>query len=385
MTKELRELLNQLENKKTEVRTLMGEDKVDEAESVMNEVRSLQKKIEVQRALDAQEAGETREGIEIETRSGENEIEYRDVFMKAIRNRNLNSEERELLETAIEEVRAMSGKTDEDGGLVIPADVQTKINELSRSFDALEQYVTVEPVSTRSGSRVLEKNADMVPFAEVDEMGEIPDTDNPKFSKIDYNIKDRSGILPLSRSLLQDSDQAILNHVIKWLGKKSKVTRNVLILNALDTLKKKAIATIDDIKDVTNVDLDPAISANAIVLTNQDGFNYIDKLKDEKGNYILEQDPTNKTKKLLFGVHPVVVISNRFLKSAENKAPFVIGDLKELIVLFKREQMELASTEVGGDAFKRNTLDVRAIQRDDVVIWDSEAAVYGQIDLTPTP
>lgn len=385
LSKELRELLAKLENKKTEVRTFMGEDKMEEAEAAMEEVRSLEKKIELQRALDTQEAGETREGNEIETRGqgpGQ-EFEYRDVFLKALRNKPLNSEEREALDQIIES-RAMSGLNGEDGGLVIPQDIQTRINELSRSFDALEQYVTVEPVTTRSGSRVLEKNSEMVPFAEVDEMGNIPDTDNPKFSKVDYAVKDRAGILPLSRSLLQDSDQNILSYVEKWLGKKSKVTRNTLIINAIKTLTKKAIADFDDIKTVFNVDLDPAISANSIALTNQDGFNHLDQMKDSDGKYVLQPDPTQPSRKLLNG-KPVVVVSNRFLKTdtVNNKAPLVLGDLKETVVLFKREEMELASTDVGGQAFARNTLDLRAIQRDDVKVWDSEAAVYGELDLTP--
>ncbi len=80
-----------------------------------------------------------------------------------------------------------------------------------------------------------------------------------------------------------------------------------------------------------------------------------------------------------------MVISNRFLKTKTKKAPLIIGDLKEAIVLFKREDMELASTDVGGKAFTRNTLDLRAIQRDDVKLWDNEAAVYGEIDLSTTP
>lgn len=383
LSKELRELLAQLEEKKSEVRSLMSEDKVEEAEAMMNEVRSLQKKIELQRSLDDSETEQRQVGNELETRFGEEDIEYRDVFMKALRNKPLNAEEREFLENELEQ-RAMSGLTGEDGGLVIPQDIQTKINELSRSFDALEQYVTVEPVQTRSGSRVLEKNAEMVPFAEITEMGEIPETDNPKFFNMEYAIKDRAGILPLSRSLLKDSDQNILNYVIKWLGKKSKVTRNVLILNVIDKLTKQAIKSLDDIKDVLNVKLDPAISPNAILLTNQDGFNYLDKLKDKDGKYILQPDPTKPNRKLFDG-KPVVVISNRFLKTkgtTAKKAPLIIGDLKEAIVLFKREDMELASTDVGGKAFTRNTLDLRAIQRDDVKLWDSEAAVYGELDLS---
>lgn len=384
MSKELRELLAKLEGKKEEVRSLMGEDKVAEAEQMMEEVRSLQKKVDLQRSLDESETEERNNGREVETRNVDGEMEYRDVFMKALRNKSLSTEEREFLENDLEK-RAMSGLTGEDGGLVIPQDIQTKINELSRSFDALEQYVSVEPVRTRSGSRVLEKNSDMVPFVEITEMGEIPETDNPKFSNVQYAVKDRAGILPLSRSLLQDSDQNILKYVINWLGKKSKVTRNVLILNVIEKLTRQAIKSLDDIKDVLNVKLDPAISPNAILLTNQDGFNYLDKLKDKDGKYILQSDPTQKNKKLFAGTNPVVIVSNRFLKTkgtTNKKAPLIIGDLKEAIVLFKREDMELASTDVGGKAFTRNTLDLRAIQRDDVQMWDNEAAVYGEIDLS---
>ncbi|HDR7285500.1 phage major capsid protein [Bacillus cereus] len=384
MSKELRELLAKLEGKKEEVRSLMREDKVAEAEQMMEEVRSLQKKVDLQRSLDESEAEERNNGREVETRNVDGEMEYRDVFMKALRNKPLNAEEREFLEDDLEK-RAMSGLTGEDGGLVIPQDIQTRINELARSFDALEQYVTVEPVRTRSGSRVLEKNSEMIPFVEITEMGEIPETDNPKFSNVQYAVKDRAGILPLSRSLLQDSDQNILKYVINWLGKKSKVTRNVLILNVIEKLTKQAIKSLDDIKDVLNVKLDPAISPNAILLTNQDGFNYLDKLKDKDGKYILQSDPTQKNKKLFAGTNPVVVVSNRFLKTkgtTNKKAPLIIGDLKEAIVLFKREDMELASTDVGGKAFTRNTLDLRAIQRDDVQMWDNEAAVYGEIDLS---
>ncbi|MGE7427962.1 phage major capsid protein [Bacillus thuringiensis] len=384
MSKELRELLAKLEGKKEEVRSLMGEDKVAEAEQMMEEVRSLQKKVDLQRSLDESETEERNNGREVETRNVDGEMEYRDVFMRALRNKSLSTEEREFLENDLEK-RAMSGLTGEDGGLVIPQDIQTKINELSRSFDALEQYVTVEPVRTRSGSRVLEKNSDMVPFVEITEMGEIPETDNPKFSNVEYATKDRAGILPLSRSLLKDSDQNILKYVTNWLGKKSKVTRNVLILSVIEKLAKQAIKSLDDIKDVLNVKLDPAISPNAILLTNQDGFNYLDKLKDKDGKYILQPDPTQPNRKLFNGSNPVVVISNRFLKTKTKKAPLIIGDLKEAIVLFKREDMELASTDVGGKAFTRNTLDLRAIQRDDVKLWDNEAAVYGEIDLSTTP
>jgi len=58
---------------------------------------------------------------------------------------------------------------DGDVGIVVPQDIQTQINTLMREWNDLSQYVTVENVSTLSGSRVLETDADMTPFAVVDE------------------------------------------------------------------------------------------------------------------------------------------------------------------------------------------------------------------------
>ena len=46
MSKELREMLQALEEKKAKVRALLSEDKMTDTENLMAEVRSLQKKIE---------------------------------------------------------------------------------------------------------------------------------------------------------------------------------------------------------------------------------------------------------------------------------------------------------------------------------------------------
>ena len=57
-------------------------------------------------------------------------------------------------------------------------------------------------------------------------------------------------------------------------------SRNTLILNQLGTLAKTTVSKQDDIKDILNVKLDPAINATTKVVTNQSGFNVLDKLKD---------------------------------------------------------------------------------------------------------
>ncbi|MCY8539725.1 phage major capsid protein [Bacillus haynesii] len=395
MSKKEIELRQQFTEKKKEADQKLQEGSAEEARTLLDEAKTLKNQIELLaegRSLAVPELPEdnfgSKLGSDLQNRSNGNEDkeerqkEFTSVFVKSIRGKRLTDEERDLLESP--EFRAMSGKNEEDGGILIPEDISRTIKELKREQEhQLEQYVTVEPVATRSGTRMLEKNSDMTPFAILEEMDEIQETDQPKFSKLSYNIVDYAGILPLSNTLLQDTDQAIMNYVAKWFAKKSTTTRNALILAALEKLKKVDFKGLDAIKKTLNVTLDPAISPNAIIMTNQDGFDYLDNLKDGDGRYLLKDNPTEPTQKVLFG-RRVVVVSNRVLKTKSGKAPVIVGDLKEAIVLFDRQQQSIASTDVGAGAFETNTTKVRAIEREDVKLWDSEAAVYGQLTLEET-
>ncbi|MCI3197635.1 phage major capsid protein [Bacillus sp. HU-1818] len=393
MSKKEIELRQKFTQKKEEAANLVQEGKSEEARSAMDEAKELQKQIELMTEARSINVPDLPGGVNFvpeqegnpEGRSGDTGVKeerqktFTKAFMKSLRGKRLTDEERDLFES--EEFRAMSGKNEEDGGILIPEDISRTIRELKREQEhQLEQYVTVEPVATRSGTRMLEKNSDMTPFAVLEEMDEIAETDQPKFTKLSYNIIDYAGILPLSNTLLQDTDQAIMSYVARWFLKKSITTRNALILSILDSLKKVQFKGLDTIKKTLNVTLDPAISSGAIIMTNQDGFDYLDQLKDGDGKYLLKDIPTEPTNKMLFG-RRVVVISNKVLKTVSGKAPMIIGDLKEAIVLFDRQQQSIASTDVGAGAFETNTTKVRAIEREDVRLWDSEAVVYGQLTL----
>lgn len=396
MSKELRELLAKLDLMKTEVRSLLTEDKTDEAETRMNEVRSLQKKVEVQRSLDEQELGEKRDGTPAgdppagnESREdAELETEYRGIFLRALRHQSVTSDMRSVIAEYEKRAVMNEGGTvpaipDGDSTLIVPKDVQTLIHTVMRSFNDLSQYVTVESVSTLTGSRVLETDDAMVPFALVDEYGILAETDNPKFSPVSYSVKKRGGILPITNELINDSDQNIIRYITRWIGKKAVVTRNTLITDLLKTMTPTAVANLGAIKKILNITLDPAISQSAVILTNQDGYDWLDQLVDAQGRDLLRDDISQPGRKTLYG-RPIAVAANRYLSSivgTPNKAPIFIGNLEELIVLFSRNFYELASTKEGGDAFKRDTTDLRTIMRDDIKFWDIGAAVYGQLPL----
>ncbi len=367
----------------------------EELRSIVEETKELRAQLELELEMRSNSIPEKTEVVEPEVRKEDVDIEkeYRNIFMKIVRNRVTNQDKEklhELEERAKDNPTAtpfLKSDTDENGGYIVPKDVKTEINEYKRTqlFD-LSQLVTVVTTKFTKGSRVFEKLEDQTAFANIDEWDKIEDIPAPKFEKKEYAMKSFAGILPVPRQLLQDTDASLMAFLARFIAKKSLFTRNSQILAILNGLTKrtKDIVYTDDLKAILNKELDGVFTAGAKIVTNQDGFNWLDTCKDEKGNYLMQRDVTSSTGFSLFG-HEVVVVPNSTLKSTGTKAPVFVGDLKEAVMLFDRGEYEVLSTEVGGDAFRRNSHDIRIIDRFDVQKWDTDAVIATQIDVSKDP
>lgn len=393
MPKSLRDLKQDFAETQTAWETKMNAkapiEEIREAFEAMKETRAL---VEMQEEAEKMVVLEKREDVkpQIEQRDLTNEeveVAYKDVFLKAVRNKDLNKNDMNIFER-MKEIREvptatpyLKSDTDADGGLIVPKDVQTRINEYKRQYAfELQSLVDVERVTAPTGLRVFEKLADSVAFVNIDEWETIGEVAAPQFEKKEYSLAQYAGILPIPRNLLQDTDAALLDTIAKFIARKTIVTRNAQILAKINEsyATKKALAGVDDFKDVLNVELDAVFANNAKIITNQDGFNVLDKLKDENGNYLLQPDVKSPTGKALLG-KAVVLVPNRELPSDAGKAPVYIGDMKEAIKFFDRGVYEITSTEIGGNAFTRNSMDIRVIDRFGVEAWDTAAVVAGEL------
>lgn len=389
MSKEMRELLNKINAKKAEIKALVADGKIEDATSAKEELKDLQKSFDILADLDdddAQNAQQQAQQGTAQTAAGEKNGLAKQVkaFTNAIKaawkKTDISPEDKEIL-------NAMSEGSDEDGGLTVPKDIKTKIRELRRSEDALETLVNVEHVTTNSGSRVIEREADQTPFDNVDEAAEFPDVSTPQFENVDYKIKKKGGILKVTQELLSDTAENIMNYLKKWIAKKAKATRNFMIIAKIKEICKGLEVTVtglDNLKDIFNVMLDPAIALGAVVVTNQSGFNFLDKLKDEKGNYILQKDPTQPTKRLLFGVYPVKVLSNKTLQNIDGKAPIICGDLKEAITIFDRETLTIDISNLAAGMWERDQTGIKVRERLDIQTVDADAVVMGLATVSTT-
>lgn len=282
-------------------------------------------------------------------------------------------------------VNLVTSSVDDEGkriGLTIPQDIQTAIHQLVRQYDSLEPYVNVEAVTTQTGSRVYEKWSDITPLADLDsEEAAIADNDDPKLTLIKYNIRRFAGINTATNSLIKDTAENILAWLSQWIAKKVVVTRNQEIIKQMNAVPTKpTIASFDDLIDMVNTSVDPAIKSTSLLMTNTSGFNVLSKVKNAMGDYLLQPDPKQPGVYQILGKR-VVEIGDRWLPNAGTQStpafPIYFGDLKQAVTLFDRENMSLLTTDIGDGAFRNDQTKIRVIDRFDVEATDSEAFVAG--------
>ena len=298
--------------------------------------------------------------------------------MKSEDKKPLNKKEMDIKDQFVREFKDMvtSGKTGTgNGGLTIPDDIQYAIHQLVRQFATLQNLVNVESVTTTTGTRTYEKLSDITPMTDLDdETATIPDMDDPELILIKYAIHRYAAIQTVTNSLLKDTVENILAWLSNWVAKKVTVTRNAKIIEAMGKpAKKPTIASFDDIKDLENNTLDPAIMSSSSFVTNQSGYNVLSKVKDAQGRYMLQRDVTQPDVYRLDG-KTITVVADKWLPDvAAGTHPLYFGDLKQGITLYDREHMSLLSTNIGAGAFEHDLYKVRVIDRFDVEVIDDGA------------
>lgn len=376
-----REIAAKITQKKEEIKNLISQDKLEDAKNARKEMQELQEKYDLLDEMEKEEG----DSVKNQAAAGKvNEIKGKKNVVSALVNAlRAELKKKPVAKEDMEVLDAMKEGSDEDGGLTVPADISTTIRTLRRSEDALETIVRTERTTKVKGSRVYEVNADSVPFDTVDEESQFPDVATPVLKKVEYVIKKFGGILKATYELLEDSDENIISYLENWIARKVKATRNALIIKKLDEMTdgfEIEATSVDDLKNIFNVELDPALVAGSKVLTNQSGFNWLDKLKDKEGNYILQKDVTNPSKRLLFGTYPVAVMSNKTIKNgATGKVPIYCGNFEEAITLFDREKLTIGISTEAGDLWSKDQTGIKVRERLDCQIVDDMAVYKAEI------
>ena len=170
MNKELQKLLKQINDKKNEVKSLVNDGKLDKARAAKEELVELQNRFDLLYDLDEDE----QDGIENKVKDGTAKQVGGDVkpdkknivksFVNIVKAGFLHKEADEADIKVYKDALTSDTTAGSEGevgiGVTIPEDIRTDIIELRRSSDNLEQYVNVEGVTTKTGTRNIEVDAE---------------------------------------------------------------------------------------------------------------------------------------------------------------------------------------------------------------------------------
>ena len=227
-----------------------------------------------------------------------------------------------------------------DAQPIIPEDIKYQPEELPETFVDLKKFVNVQPVTTAAGSHPI-LNPAQETMVSVEELEKNPELAKPKFTDIDYKVKTYRGQIPVSQESLDDSEANLANIVAQNNARQAVNTTNKYIADVMKSFEAVNTADLDDIKQIINVEIDPAYNLSLVV--SQSFYQALDTLKDKNGQYLLKQDITSPTGTVLFG-RPVFIIKDELFGNKGDKKAF-IGDLKYAVFFADRKQASVKWVE----------------------------------------
>lgn len=312
----------------------LKKDLADELKELDEETKAT----EIQEAKPKEQQAQPEKQESTEPTSNTNPIDKKDKEEKRSMEVILNDKKETYTRSINQFIRTKGEKRD---GLttvgaeaVIPVDRITKPEKQPETVVDLRQHVGRVPVTTGTGSYpILRANKNKM--ISVAELAKNPALANPEFTKVNYEIDTYRGYIPVSQESLDDSDIDLGGLVAENIQRQSLNTSNAEIAKKLQTAPAKAVTTIDDLKDIVNVAIDPAY--NVKFIASQSFFNELDKMKDNDGRYLLQQDVTVASGYKLLGREVVVMADDVIGTKAGDKVAFV-GDPSLFAKYFDRQQ-----------------------------------------------
>lgn len=374
----IEELKQQLATKVAEARSLNDQNKGEEAEKVMTEIRKLQDEIakeERQLELDkialeerANNNNDAKGDDVMETRKLGKEVEYR-ACAKVIMGQELSEDEKRAYKQLEEKRDLTNGNYNSNTGAILPEEFINKIQIIKDGYKDLTRYCDVIPVISNHGKMPTALNDDE--FANLEEDTEMVqgmlDT-----KEIDYSVADYGLLKAVHNDVLKDGAVNFMDGILApALAKGSINKRNSKIVSVVEAnatnVTIKDGETVEDVLEKAILKTDRALRDGLVILCNLEGQAYLSALK---GNDKASADVrvTFKENDTFFKGKEVIEVKDKYLPTlgTGKSMVFYLVNLRELVKFFERQGYEISKSMEAG--FTLNKTLVKAIERYDVKV-----------------
>ena len=371
MTKEMRELLEQIKCKVQEATKAFSEAREDDAKKAADEADSLKGKYELakriyeaSKSLVPDQAGQGDE-------KGQKAADGFMVLAKMLAGKTLDETEKALV---------TDGTSGEN--YLMPKDVDLAIREMRKQYKSAKDLVTVIPTDTMTGSFNFESGTP-VGLSDLTDGDEVDSSGGPTFEQKTFSIKLYSKLIAVSKVLQGAERSGLMAYLNRWFVKNAILTENSKIFAALKTGKNaKALKGWAAFKTSINKDLDPDALIGASIATNQTGFDILDNEVDGMGRPILQANPASPTQKLFQGL-PIEVFSDTQLPNVSGKAPMFYGSLDAGCYFIEKAGILFEASD--DYLFGKRQKALMVTEAFDVIQADTGAYLYGTLEATPAP
>ncbi|WP_239748959.1 MULTISPECIES: phage major capsid protein [unclassified Mammaliicoccus] len=357
---ESRKLLDDLEKTNDELEKLesgLGFDDEEKQEEVSTEEKSAEEKedtsiddakgeekpeAEEKTEEDAELVSENVKTVDEPTEEELEEIEKKKKGAKRSMAKflNENQETNEAVQGFAEFIKSKGATRDnvksDDVGVTIPEDIKYAPEKEVNTVQDLSQYVTKTSVNTASGKHPILKRA-TAKFNTVAELEANPELAKPEFQSIGWEVQTYRGAIPVSEEAIADSAVNLTSIIAENIQEQKVNTLNEKIGSVLKTFTAKSVASVDDLKAITNVELDPGYDRQ--IICTQSFYQGLDTLKDGNGRYLLQDSIINTAGNKVLGMNVTVVRDD--LLGANGDAVAFIGDVKRGVFFADRSDMSV--------------------------------------------
>lgn len=253
------------------------------------------------------------------------------------------------------------------GGVLVPVEVADFVGRMDTGVYRLRTRVSEYFARTLSGKIPLAENPTSGLVQLFDELPSGGITKGQMtFASVNWQAKDYGLIVPVSKELLADAEADVMGVLAEQFFRAQVITENNMILAAIDANgNATAITDWKDILKHINATA-PVGGTDKVVITNTDGYNYLDTLVDNQGRPILTQALVDDPRRIFRG-YEVIQLPNAVLAtdSTTGAIPFYVGSLRDAVYFIERQGLEIEYNPYSDSAFGKNAVDVKITCRMD--------------------
>lgn len=253
---------------------------------------------------------------------------------------NNEQETNEAVKGFAEYMKSKGAKRDnvksDDVGVTIPEDIQYQPNKEVKTVQDLSELVQKTKVTTASGKYPILKRAN-AKFNTVAELEKNPELARPEFETVNWEVETYRGAIPISQEALDDSVVNLTQIVSENINEQKINTLNEKIGTVLKAFNPTSVSSVDDLKAIINVKLDPGYDRQ--IICTQSFYQAADTLKDKNDRYLLNDSIINTSGNTLLGMNVTVVRDDLLGKNGDALA--FIGDVKRGVLFADRTDVSV--------------------------------------------